>query len=178
MSFKKKSLTAAVAALQIDKVTVFLLASCVLPSFFHMIPWGFSVPVGAVWLPMFYAPCAAALLYRPHVGILAGLFAPGLNALLFGRPDAGLVLPLTADLVIFTAVTWRLSARIKIAAPLVAFVAAKVLTYWVFDGAHASAFSSGGWSAWLTGLALSLPGILMFVVIGLFCAWLSKEARP
>lgn len=169
MSIEKKLHSVSWAALQIDKVTWFLLAGCALPFLFHLIPWGFSVPIGAVWLPLFYAPCIAALLYRPHVGILAGLIAPGLNFLLFGRPESSVLMPLTADLFIFTALTWAISRRLRFAAPLIAFLAARLITSMLWGGVPAPVLSPAWWAFWADRAVLCAPGILMLLILGIVC---------
>lgn len=166
MNTEKRFYPVSWATIQIDKITWFLVASCVLPFLFHLIPWSFSVPIGAVWLPMFYAPCAAALLYRPHVGILVSLLAPWLNSLILGRPESHLIVSLTADLFVFTLLIWKISRWFGSAAVLIAFLTAKLASELLFGDIGV---------LWMKRLAFSLPGMLMLFVISLFCTYFKKE---
>ncbi len=89
-------------AAQIDRVLMTLAAACLVPLFFHWAPWPFVTPIGAVWLPIFYAPAAAMLLFRPHAGLLASALAPALNHWMTGMPAAPLVPALTMELLLFS----------------------------------------------------------------------------
>ncbi|HOW59263.1 MAG TPA: hypothetical protein PLO78_06010 [Candidatus Omnitrophota bacterium] len=178
MSPGKKLAAISLSTMQFDKITWVLSATCFLPFLFHLIPWHFPVPIGAVWLPMFYAPCLAALLYRPHVGIFAALIAPSLNSVLFGRPENQMVLSLTVDLLVFTMLTWEISKRFMMIAPLIGFLTAKLVGQILFRGASGSLFSLESWTLWVKHLGLSFPGILMLFVISIFCIRWKENGNP
>ena len=76
---------------------------------------------GARWLPLFYAPFIAVVLFHPAVGIVAGLLTPFLNHWLTGAPPWGTAVLLSVELVIFATTSHLLLRRwprLWMAAPL------------------------------------------------------------
>lgn len=65
---------------------------------------------GGRWLPIFYAPLAAALLFHPAVALAASLAAPFLNHLLTSFPDLPTAAVLSLELFVF-ALTMQLIRR-------------------------------------------------------------------
>ena len=83
---------------------------------------------GGRWLPLFYVLIAAAILFHPLVGVVAGLVTPFLNHLLTGAPPLPIAVLLAVELVLFALVMWQMSQRWPRfwgAAPL-AFLVAKI----------------------------------------------------
>lgn len=76
---------------------------------------------GARWLPLFYAPFIAVVLFHPAVSLIAGLATPFLNHWLTGAPPWGTAVLLSVELVIFAAACHLLRRRwprLWVAAPL------------------------------------------------------------
>ena len=56
---------------EIDKLFFVLLSMLFVPFFFHIIPQNPQAPLGAIWLPIFYAPLFAVIYFKKHVSFLA-----------------------------------------------------------------------------------------------------------
>ena len=95
---------------QIKEIIFVLAFSILLQVLIHLIPSG-STPLGAVLLPLFYAPFIAALFYRVHVGLTVAVLSPICNYLITGNPVIGLIGIVTLELVIFVLLTKLLNSQ-------------------------------------------------------------------
>lgn len=143
----------------ITQVIVTLSAMLIMPLLFHAVPsWG-SVPPGAVWLPIFYAPLAAVLFFRPHTAAIAAVLSPTINRLLTGQPAPEAAYLLTAELILFVFLTqlilrWR---KDFIPAGVVSYLLAKLLVM-LLTASHPLA-------AWGAGFIHSWPGLIILFLI-------------
>ncbi len=115
-------------ALVFHETIVVLAVSVIVPFVVHLIPFSGKEPVGARFLPLFYAPFVAIVLFRPAVSIMSSLLAPFLNQLLTGSPSFEKVIVLTLELFLFTLIAQALAGEKK------SFWGAGVLSYIVSKG--------------------------------------------
>jgi len=142
-----------------------------LPFLFHLLPVTDGVPLGARWLPIFYAPLLVLAVFGWRWALLPALAAPSLNHLLTGRPAAEIVGVLTLELALFVGllvVAARRSPWLLMLAPL-AYVLAKLL---------ASALLGIPWEAALAALQRALPGIGALFALGTLAAYSSLRRQP
>src|SRR3990172_7405742 len=64
-------------------VTISLMIA--LPFLVHLAPPVGGIQMGAIMLPIFYAPLVAIFLFHPAVSIVAAMLAPTINLLVTGR---------------------------------------------------------------------------------------------
>lgn len=146
-----------------------LIASCILPVVFHLFPYYGGVPIGAVWLPIFYAPLLGIILFRPHMGIIAGILAPMINAAITGRPDASMVLMLTLDMFLFTiicSVLYKKWHAFILAAPL-AYILAKFSSCVLLGVFPLFIEGAGCLEVFFMSLKMALPGIIMLFLLNI-----------
>lgn len=152
-----------------EPVQIALIAAgiCFLPFAVHLIPRSPSaVPLGAVWLPIFYAPALAAVFCRPRVAVFASLAAPALNYFLTGRPAPAMVFTLTVELLVFSASLAALGRFFKKgwANAVLACAAAKLVSSALpfFIPALPYPF---GLSGFLFSMANAVPGLAVLFLI-------------
>ncbi|MDH5598079.1 MAG: hypothetical protein OEY34_03080 [Cyclobacteriaceae bacterium] len=88
--------------LQIGATIGTIVATICLPILIHLIPFEGSIPLGAILLPVFYAPLFAVYKYKYHVAIITSVIAPWLNHLITGFPAKPLLSVITIELFVFT----------------------------------------------------------------------------
>ena len=144
----------------------------VLPFIVHAIG---GQTAGVVWLPLFYAPVLAIALFRPLVGIIAGLVTPFLNYLLTGAPPAPMALLLAIELVLFALLlsqTDRRWPRFWAAAPLAYIIALVVSVFLLTVLIPLLPMPPGQFLA--TALQSAWPGLLVLLLIN----WLVVRYVP
>lgn len=155
-------------------VSVLLTATVALPFFVHLIPNTGSSPIGAVLLPIFYAPLVAALLYRVHVGLLAAVAGPVLNHLITGMPAPEILLILTLELILFTGIVYRLrnvSYAGWISGPL-AYLSAKLFSMLMLFIMPAILPGQDPFSFFTYSISNAIPGLFVLLIIGVaFRKW-------
>ena len=122
---------------------------------------------GPRWLPLFYMPIVAALLFHPLVGVAAGLATPFLNHFLTGSPALPMAFLLAVELVVFTLVMQLLCRRWPRfwgAAPF-AYLVAKVASALVLLVAPMTLLPVSPWQFLSTSLMNALPGLLVLLLI-------------
>jgi small-conductance mechanosensitive channel len=155
---------------------ILLCLSVMFPFMVHVIPVPDVGRLGAMLLPMFYAPLLAALLARHRSALMVAALAPWLNWALTSHPAPLGAVALTIELVAFVlamrALLARAGARWFLAAPAyLACMAAAAL------GAAAVPVLIGGRGslAWaLECVSTGLPGIAILVLIN----WLVLRCYP
>lgn len=123
--------------LQITETVVIFIATLMLPFLVHLLPSIGSKPIGAYFLPIFYAPFIGAFLFRRHVALIPALLAPILNHAITGRPAPEVVFIMTCELVIFSLIVsafkekagnfWLLAPLSYIGAKMFSFVLISVV---------------------------------------------------
>jgi hypothetical protein len=145
-----------------------------LPLLFHLLPSA-GVPLGARFLPIFYAPLLAALFFPAAVALVAGAVAPFLNHALTGNPPLPMAALLSAELVVFVGVLLALRRhwpRLSLVAPL-AYLVARTLVFFVQQPA---ALASGeAWGGLLTSLQTALPGLAVLLLLHLLALTWQKR---
>lgn len=133
-----------------------------------------GAPIGVRWLPMFYAPVAAALWFHPAVGLVAGLLGPLANHLLTGHPTAPMTVMLTIEMVVFVAVIQLLARRRPgfWGAAAVAFVVAKLVSMTLLAVLPQPPIPAPPLQYFTSSLANGWPGMIVLVIIN----WLSVRA--
>jgi len=113
---------------QLDKLLVVLALTCALPLLIHALPIPEAKILGGVLLPIFYAPLAAARLFRPRVVLPAAVLSPSVNSLIFNVPQPDMAGMLTIELLIFVAVIFSVPKRAALffLAPVGAYLLAKI----------------------------------------------------
>jgi hypothetical protein len=158
---------------QWEKIVLTLALACLLPLGLHALPLSSAAGVGQTWLPIFYAPLIAALCFRSHVPLVAALCAPSINNFIFGMPADRLVLPLTFDLVVFSAIVVLLRRRSQPTGWAVAagYTLALLLTRLIFTGGASGDITE----AFLRSMATAMPGILVLVVLTEIVRYFNKR---
>lgn len=141
---------------EVNWIIAAVACSVALPFLLHCIPNQSSVPIGAQFLPMFYAPFIAVFFFRPHVGMITALIAPLMNSWLTGLPVKEKIGFLTAELLIFTLISLWLIKKFPrfFTNACLAFVASTVICSYCF-----------GADQLLTTLHNSLTGIALLLLI-------------
>ena len=143
-------------------ITIFLMI--LFPFIIHLI----GGPVaGARWLPIFYAPFVAAVLFRPGVAIVAALSAPFLNHLITGAPPLPMVVVLSFQLVLFGIIVNQLVRRWPAfwgAAPL-AYLLALASSTILLAVLPISLLPVSPWQFFSTSILSALPGLLVLLLI-------------
>lgn len=137
----------------------------ILPFLVHLAPSQGGVPVGAMWLPMFYAPLIAALLLKPEAGFVAGVMVPLVNGLMTSSPAGLLMWSLSFEIGVFVLVTFALNKYVKRRrwawlSGLGGYLAAKTLSIALLSLIGQPLLQ--GWNS----LLVAWPGMLMFLIIG------------
>jgi hypothetical protein len=133
-----------------------------LPFIVHILPGIGNTPLGAILLPIYYAPLTAIFLFHPAVSVFAGLVVPYLNFLLTGQPIMAIAPALSVELVIFSIAIYEINKRniTKFWVTLTAFGLAKL-------GSGIISFFIGNFSitSWIFGLVFALPGLLVLMLL-------------
>ncbi|MBW7885891.1 MAG: hypothetical protein H3C34_25325 [Caldilineaceae bacterium] len=159
--------------IQIPAAAATVAAMLVLPFLVHLIPLAGPVPIGARLLPIFYAPLVAVAFFHPGVALVASLVTPAINYALTGQPAAPIAISLTVELVIFSAVALlvqRRWPRFWLVGP-VAYAFARIGSL-VLAGVQGTTPWAALPAAWLNGLLVALPGLLILTAISF---WLSRR---
>jgi len=151
---------------QVTQTIVILVATMILPVLVHLLPNINGNISGAVLLPIFLAPMFAAFIYKKHVAIFAGIFAPLFNYLIIGRPAPEMVITLGFEVVLFVLVLgWlkNLKGIQYIAAP----VSYLIISFVVATGLSLMGKLADPVSFWMNSTFIAIPGILLMGMINL-----------
>lgn len=151
---------------QVTQTIVILVATMILPVLVHLLPNINGNISGAVLLPIFLAPMFAAFIYKKHVAIFAGIFAPLFNYLIIGRPAPEMVITLGFEVVLFVLVLgWlkNLKGIQYIAAP----VSYLIISFGVATGLSLMGKLADPVSFWMNSTFIAIPGILLMGMINL-----------
>jgi hypothetical protein len=142
-------------------VTISLMIA--LPFLVHLAPPVAGIQMGAIVLPIFYAPLVAVFLFNPAVSIVAAMLAPYINLLITGRPTLPVASALSVEVLAFSGVLLALHRRniytvwAVPAAYLLAKLASGALSFVVMPGYSLS--------QWLISIPAALPGLLILSVL-------------
>jgi hypothetical protein len=169
------SLAKTVSLSQWDKVILTLVATSSLPLLLHALPSGLGESLGPSWLPIFYAPLVAALIFRPHVSLIACLLAPAINHALFQMPSTQVLPFLTFELLIFNATMAFIKSRFHTAGWQVvpAYFATLFLALLAFG--HFSGQEIG--AAFIRSASTSAPGLVVLVAIAELIGRIQKRQK-
>lgn len=149
---------------QLTQTAVVLGATMILPVLVHLLPNINGQLSGAVLLPIFLAPMIAAFLYKKHVAIFAGIFAPLLNFLIMGKPAPEMVITLGFEVVLFVlALNWLRNFRaIRYLAAPVAYL---ICSFIVVAGLSFIGHLANPLSFWLNSTTVAIPGIILLGIL-------------
>ena len=160
--------------LQIKETVLLLGGSILLQFIIHLVPSYNNVPVGAILLPMFYAPLIAAVFFKPHVAVLTGILTPLLNYALTGFPVPANGAVLTVELLVFALAASFLLRKnnSKNVSALLALLCAKAASWMIFVSIpFAGVFTSG---FFIQSFITAVPGIFVLSLLNIFLVH-SKE---
>jgi hypothetical protein len=150
---------------------VAVVATLVFPYLVHLLPAGQGPQVGATYLPIYWAPLLAALLFGFVPALAAAVLGPIVNHWVTGSPPEFLLTSMTLELVSFVVILrllLTLSPRNVVAAPL-AYFASRVL---VTAAQHLTTLTAPGtWAGLGSSLQTALPGIAILTVVGAVLVW-------
>ncbi|MCC5931678.1 MAG: hypothetical protein JJU28_20700 [Cyclobacteriaceae bacterium] len=162
--------------IQVKETILVLAATLLMPMLIHLIPVSGSTPVGAMLLPIFYAPLVAVIFFRLHVALIPAILAPAINYFLTGHPAAHLLPVMTLELVVFVAaiafILHKKSQISWIAAPL-AYIIAKVGSV-VLLTVFPSLMEIAGFEFAMISISNAWPGIIALLLINILCLKLKK----
>ena len=151
---------------QITQTVAILAATMILPILIHLLPNINGNISGAVLLPIFFAPMFATFIYKKHVAIFAGIFAPMLNFLMMGRPAPEMVITLGFEVVLFVLMLGLLknfNAIRYIAAPLAYLISSLIVVL------SLSVIGNlvNPLSFWMNSTFVAIPGILLIGILNI-----------
>ncbi|MBF0122607.1 MAG: hypothetical protein HQL21_04255 [Candidatus Omnitrophica bacterium] len=147
---------------QVDRIVVTMVLTCSMPFMFHAIPLFSGPEWGMRWLPMFYAPLIASLLFRPHVSLIVGVGAPLINHALLGMPDSRVLPGLIFELVVLNAILVLISKQRQMRGMYVVpvFIGVRILSLLIFSK------TGEGVSIQLAhSLLVAWPGVIMLALL-------------
>ena len=151
---------------QITQTVVILAATMILPILIHLLPNINGNISGAVLLPIFFAPMFATFIYKKHVAIFAGIFAPLLNFLIMGRPAPEMIITLGFEVVLFVLILGLLknfNAIRYFAAPLAYLFSSLIVAV----GLSLIGNLVNPLSFWMNSTFIAVPGILLIGILNI-----------
>lgn len=158
---------------QIPAALVTVALAVLLPFLIHLIG---GPAAGARWLPMFYAPLLAALLFHPAVALPAALVAPFLNHVVTGGPALPMVGILTLELTVFVVAVQLLNRRrpgLGVAAP-VALLPAKGAS-WVVLSLAPALLPVPATQYFVASLSVAWPGLIVLLALNLLAVGVTRR---
>jgi hypothetical protein len=149
---------------QIPAAAVTVALTMLLPFIVHSFG---GPPVGARWLPLFYAPFLAAMMFHPLVSLTAGVITPFLNHMITGSPVLPVAIILSFELAVFSVVAYQFTHRRPAfwgAAPL-AYILAKVASLMLLAIWPGQLVTATPWQFFTTSLMNAWPGLLVLMAI-------------
>ncbi len=163
--------------IQLKETVIILTLSVLIPFLIHFLPDFNGIAIGAILLPMFWAPYIAIKYFKFHVGLIAGLAAPMVNSLITGNPHMGIIPLITLQLVFFVIAAGFLD-RINVLKnfnAIIAYAASiiiSLLVIMIFPYLMQNLVPSNYlFVAFISGL----PGIVLLAVINYVSLKLKKE---
>lgn len=153
-----------VSKYQITQAFAILAATMILPVLIHFFPNINGHLSGAVLLPIFWAPLFATFVYKKHVALFAGIFAPLLNYLIMGRPAPEMVVTLGFEVVLFVLLLgWLKNLKVIqfFAVPLAYLVASMITAF----GLSLLGNISDPVTFWMNSALIAIPGIILMGLI-------------
>lgn len=157
---------------QVPATVVTISLMIALPFLVHLAPPVGGIQMGAIMLPIFYAPLVAVFLFHPAVSIVAAMVAPYVNYLVMGRPALPVASALSVEVLAFSGLLLALHRRNSHAvwavpaAYLLARLAGGAVSFVVMPGYSLS--------QWLVSVAAALPGLL---ILSLLYALMRRATR-
>ncbi|MBL7967787.1 MAG: hypothetical protein JNK09_12360 [Prolixibacteraceae bacterium] len=153
-----------VSKYQITQAFAILAATMILPVLIHFLPNINGQLSGAVLLPIFWAPLFATFVYKKHVALFAGIFAPLLNYLILGRPAPEMVITLGFEVVLFVLLLGWLK-NFKFLQSRSAVPAYMISSLIVIVGLSLVGNLNNPFSFWWQSMMIAIPGILIMSIL-------------
>ncbi|MBU0468098.1 MAG: hypothetical protein KKD07_01695 [Candidatus Omnitrophica bacterium] len=159
---------------QVDKLVFTVSLMFIMPLLLHMLPRTGYYPIGAIWLPIFYAPLFAAIFFKKHVSIAACFVSPWINMYFTGMPRLEIASKLTFELIIFAIfaqIIFKSKSFYRFIG-LISFIFAKLFLYLTVF------FMSGHFELknMFSEITLALPGIFVLLFIGIILIQIKESA--
>lgn len=152
------------ARYQLAQTLFVLVATMVSPILIHLLPDINGYTPGAVLLPIFFAPLIAVFIYKPHVAIFSGIFAPVLNYLILGLPTPPVVITMGVEVVLFVWMVYRLK-DFKPIGYLAAPISYMISSLLVLLGLSVFSNVVNPFTLWTSNMLVALPGILLLGLV-------------
>jgi len=154
--------------LQLLETVLLLGLSISVPFLMHFIPSS-SAPIGAVLMPIFFAPFIAILFFRLHVAVITALVTPMLNYFITGMPAFELVGIITTEITLFVLIL-KLFINFKstkyFAAPISLVIAA-----------FCAQMVIGSFAGFKNAITTGLPGIILLLLLNIAVLKFIKSDR-
>jgi len=149
---------------QATETMLMLAASVILQFILHLVPPVNGIPLGKLFLPAFFAPVIALILFRPHVAYITAVFAPVVNYLITGFPKPEMLSVLTVELILFVtfALMFHRSGKTREFTALTSYITAKILAAIILPLFTAGYFVP---EMFVKSFVLSVPGLLILFIL-------------
>lgn len=150
-------------------------ATLAFPYLVHLLPAGQGPQVGATYLPIYWAPLVAALLFGFAPALAAAALGPFLNHWMTGSPPEFLLTTMTLELVAFVVILRLLltiTPRNVAVAPLAYLLGRALVTaaVWFSNG-----MAPGTWQGLASSVQTALPGVVILTLVGSVLVWLTPR---
>jgi membrane-associated HD superfamily phosphohydrolase len=155
--------------LQIKETVLLLAAAVAVPLIIHLLPAINGQPSGAYFLPVFYAPLIAILLFRFHTALITAAFAPVLNYLITGNPQFNLVQIICLELVIFVSICYLLNKieKFRLTAGLLSYLLTMFVLFFVITLLNLQVPGNDASSFIINSALTGIPGIIVLGLINI-----------
>ncbi len=166
-----------IVRLQVKETALVLALSVLITFLIHLLPSYNGIPVGAIFLAMFFAPYFAVKYFKFHVALLTSLAAPFMNYLITGNPRADLIPLLTLQLALFISASKIFSnfSSLKYLDALSSYVVAMVISFLALLAFPVLMSNSSLASYFQSAFVTGLPGILLLVLMNVALIQFNKK---
>lgn len=163
--------------IQIKETVLILSLSVLMPFLIHFLPDYNGIPIGAILLPMFWAPYIAAKFFKFHVGLIAALTAPIMNYWITGNPQMAIVSLMTVQLALFVIVSALLKniGRLQYLNAVLSYLIAVTLSAFIILVLPLLMPGMILENYFISAIVSGLPGIVLLAVINYASVKLNKK---
>ena len=153
--------------IQVKETVLILSLSVLIPFLVHFLPDFNGVAIGAIFLPMFWAPYIAVKYFKFHVGLIAALTAPILNYWITGNPHMAIISLMTIQLALFVVVSGLLKnfGKLKYLNAVLAYIIAIAAASIVIISLPALMPNLVLGNYFMTAFVSGLPGLILLAAI-------------
>lgn len=162
----------------IAQSTVVISLAFLLPFMVHLIPFSGEIPLGARFLPIFYAPLLAAFWNLRTAGV-ATIAMPFVNLLTTGNPPSNFALIMTLEVAVFLLLAWKLKTvnKINIITGPLSYLGAKVVSSIILGITLFLGYTQiAPLDFALNSILNGIPGIIVMFIISYFLV--ANQTKP